>query len=279
MKVRLWGTRGSLATPGPETARYGGNPVCVEVRSGDGEHVLVLDAGTGVRNMGRTIPGTTRRVDVLLSHLHMDHIQGLGFFAPFYVPGLEVHVWGPPSPSESLRSRLGRYMSPPLFPVRLRDLPCRLTVHEVPCVNERIGPFSVDSSLVCHPGPTVGFRIAEEGRAVTYLPDHEPALGLRGPLLRGGWTTGTRLARETDLLIHDGQYTERQYASRVGWGHSTFARAVEFAELVEARQMVLFHHDPDHDDATLEGIVAQLLRDTSPSMPVCAGYEGQTFVL
>ena len=279
MRVRLWGTRGSLATPGPETARYGGNTVCVEVRASDGENVLVLDAGTGIRNLGRTIPGTARRVDVLLTHLHMDHIQGLGFFGPFYVPGLEVHVWGPPSPSESLRSRLGRYMSPPLFPVRLRDLPCRLTVHEVPTVDERIGPFTVTSALVCHPGPTVGFRIDEGGRSMTYLPDHEPGLGLDGPLRGNGWTTGTDLAHRADLLIHDGQYTRAQYDTRVGWGHSTFERAVEFAELVRAERMVLFHHDPDHDDVRIDAIVDQLLRDTSPSMPVHAGYEGEVFDL
>ncbi len=186
MRVKLWGTRGSLPTPGPDTSRFGGNTSCVEVRADD-DSLLVLDAGTGIRNLGRTIPGTCPRVDVLISHLHMDHIQGMGFFAPFYVPGLEVHIWGPASPAETLRARLGRYMSPPLFPVRLRDLPCNLTVHEVPGDEVlRIGPFEVRAELVCHPAPTVGYRITEGARSLAYLPDHEPRLGVRGPLLGNG---------------------------------------------------------------------------------------------
>jgi phosphoribosyl 1,2-cyclic phosphodiesterase len=278
VKVRLWGTRGSLPTPGPETAGFGGNTVAVEVRADD-ESVLVLDAGTGIRKLGRAIVGTTKRVDVLLSHLHMDHIQGLGFFAPLYVPDLEVHIWGPPSPSESLRSRLGRYMSPPLFPVRLRDLPCRLTVHEVPDGHVQLGAFAFDASLVCHPGPTVGYRITADGRSLTYLPDHEPALGVRGPLLAHGWTSGCALAEDSDLLIHDGQYTDAQYDERVGWGHSTFDRAVEFANLTRSRKLVIFHHDPDHDDVTLARLMNELLARTQPTMPVSAGYEGELFTL
>ena len=278
MRVKLWGTRGSLPTPGPDTSRFGGNTSCVEVRSDDNS-ILVLDAGTGIRNLGRTIPGTCSRVDVLISHLHMDHIQGMGFFAPFYVPGLEVHIWGPASPLETLRARLGRYMSPPLFPVRLRDLPCNLTVHEVPSGAIEIGPFTVESSLVCHPGPTVGYRIREGNRTLAYLPDHEPALGVRGPLLRDGWTSGVSLSRGVDLLIHDSQYTDAQYEARVGWGHTTFDRAVEFAELSRASRLALFHHDPDHDDATLASLVSSLVKTARPSMPISAGFEGEVFDL
>lgn len=278
MRVKLWGTRGSLPTPGPDTSRFGGNTSCVEVRADDNS-VLVLDAGTGIRNLGRTIPGTCSRVDVLISHLHMDHIQGMGFFAPFYVPGLEVHIWGPASPLETLRARLGRYMSPPLFPVRLRDLPCNLTVHEVPSGAMRIGPFTVEASLVCHPGPTVGYRISEGARSLAYLPDHEPALGVRGPLLGHGWTSGQDLAHDVDLLIHDAQYTNAQYDARVGWGHTTFERAVEFAELSRAERLVLFHHDPDHDDATLASLVSSLVKTSRASMPITAGFEGEVFDL
>jgi len=130
MQVTLWGTRGSLATPGPDTARYGGNTSCVAVRGREGG-VLVLDAGTGIRRMAATIDTSVRRVDVLLTHLHMDHIQGLGFFGPLYRPGLDVHIWGPASVQMGLQARLMRYLSPPLFPVALSELPCRLTLHEV----------------------------------------------------------------------------------------------------------------------------------------------------
>jgi phosphoribosyl 1,2-cyclic phosphodiesterase len=131
MRITLWGTRGSLASPVPETVRYGGNTACVEVRGADGT-LLVLDAGTGIRRLGASVGSDVRRVDILLTHLHMDHIQGLGFFKPLEQPGQEVHIWGPPSTTLDLRDRLARYLSPPLFPVRLRDLPCRLTLHHVP---------------------------------------------------------------------------------------------------------------------------------------------------
>src|SRR4249920_2264053 len=130
MNVTLWGTRGSLATPGAETARYGGNTSCVGV-IGDEGTVLVLDAGTGIRGLGKTIDASVRRVDILLTHLHMDHIQGLGFFAPLFRPDFEVHIWGPGSATADLRARLTRYMSPPLFPVRLPELPCGLHLHDL----------------------------------------------------------------------------------------------------------------------------------------------------
>ncbi|MGH9002901.1 MAG: MBL fold metallo-hydrolase, partial [Acidimicrobiia bacterium] len=128
MKLTVWGTRGSLPSPRPGTARYGGNTSCVQLEMADGSAV-VLDAGTGIRRLGASVRPDAGRVDVLLTHLHMDHIQGLGFFKPLDQPGQEVHIWGPPSTTLDLRARLSRYLSPPLFPVRLRDLPCRLTLH------------------------------------------------------------------------------------------------------------------------------------------------------
>jgi ribonuclease BN (tRNA processing enzyme) len=165
MQVTLWGTRGSLATPGPEMARYGGNTSCVGVVGREGT-LLVLDAGTGIRPLAATIPESMRRVDILLTHLHMDHIQGLGFFAPLYRPDVEVHIWGPGSATLRLQARLIRYLSPPLFPVSLSELPCKLTLHEVPFDDADIGESRVTSALVCHPGPTVGYRIADADEAV-----------------------------------------------------------------------------------------------------------------
>ena len=275
MRATLWGTRGSLPAPGPDTSRYGGNTSCVHVVADDGT-VLVLDAGSGIRGLGPRLLGAARRVDLLLPHLHMDHIQGLGFFAPLFVPGQEVHIWGPASTTVGLRVRLSRYLSPPLFPVRLRDLPCRLSVHEVPAGQVQIGSFTVESSLVCHPGPTVGYRITADGRTLTYLSDHEPGLGVRGPLLRHGWTSGHVLAHAADLLIHDGQYTDSEYVARVGWGHCTVGRAVEFADVTEAKKLVLFHHDPGHSDAFLDQVMLELAA-SSPPLPVVCGAEGVTF--
>ena len=161
MRATLWGTRGSLATPGPETSRYGGNTSCVGVRGREGT-VLVLDAGTGIRRLAATLDARVRRIDILLTHLHMDHIQGLGFFAPLYRPDVAVHIWGPASSKLTLRERLMRYLSPPLFPVCLRELPSEITLHEVPCGEVDIGEFRVSSTLVCHPGPTVGYRLPKQ---------------------------------------------------------------------------------------------------------------------
>ena len=142
MRVTLWGTRGSLATPGPETARYGGNTSCVGVRGREGT-VLVLDAGTGIRRLAATLDKSVRRVDIMLTHLHMDHIQGLGFFAPLYRSDVAVRIWGPVGSKLTLRERLMRYLSPPLFPVSLRELPSAITLHEVPCGDIDIGEFRV----------------------------------------------------------------------------------------------------------------------------------------
>jgi phosphoribosyl 1,2-cyclic phosphodiesterase len=278
MNVTLWGTRGSLATPGAETARYGGNTSCVGVIGRDGT-VLVLDAGTGIRGLGKTIAATVRRVDILLTHLHMDHIQGLGFFAPLFRADLEVHIWGPVSSHISLRERLMRYLSPPLFPVSLRELPCMITLHEVPCGNVAIGEFRVSSALVCHPGPTVGYRVADaQGAVLTYLPDHEPALGSTTfPSLPLAWISGGGLAAGADLLIHDSQYSAAEYLSHVGWGHSSFKDALAFATLSGAKHLVPFHHDPSHTDIDIDRLMKEAMAEITPACRVTTALEGATF--
>ena len=155
MRVTLLGARGSVAAPGPAMVRYGGNTSAVQIVSDDGS-MLILDAGTGIRKLSEKIPDHTRRIDILLTHLHMDHIQGLGFFQPLVRPNTDVHMWGPPSSTHLLGERLARYLSPPLFPVHFRDLPA-VFCHEVPENGFDIGPFSIRMSLVCHPDPTLGY--------------------------------------------------------------------------------------------------------------------------
>ena len=280
MKVTLWGTRGSLATPGPETARYGGNTSCVGVRGREGT-VLVLDGGTGIRRLGASLDPSVKRVHILLTHLHMDHIQGLGFFAPLYRPDVEVNIWGPVSSTLGLLERLMRYLSPPLFPVSLRELPCALTLHEVPCGEVDVGEFRVSSALVCHPGPTVGYRITDaQGSVLVYLPDHEPALGpLTFPSLPRAWTSGGSLAAEADLLIHDSQYGTHEYLTHVGWGHSSLRQSLDFATLSEVKHLVPFHHDPAHTDVDLDRLMAEAIAEARPAYRVTPGLEGTTFQL
>ncbi|MDX2167879.1 MAG: MBL fold metallo-hydrolase [Deltaproteobacteria bacterium] len=277
MKVRLWGTRGSVASPGPDTARYGGNTSCVEVRGPDGT-LLVLDAGTGIRPLGRALGTSVRRIHVLLSHFHMDHVQGLGFFAPLYDPDVETHLWGPGSTTLNLRGRLMRYLSPPLFPVHLRDLP-RLVLHDLPAGGFDIGEFHVRSDRVCHPGFTVGYRITARDTTLSYLSDHEPALGVPNFPLCANWTSGHALAEDADLLIHDAQYTLAEYERHVGWGHSAIEHAVAFAVQARARRLVTFHHDPAHDDDTVDRLTAAASRGLPPSLAVTAGAEGAVFEL
>ena len=278
MRVTFYGTRGSLATPGRATQRYGGNTSCVVVRGEDGS-AIVLDAGTGIRPAGRDLPRDLRRVDVLLTHLHMDHIQGLGFFGPLYNPAIEVHIWGPATATAALDARLGRYLSPPLFPVLLRDLPCRLQLHHVPCGEVEIGPFRVLAQSVCHPGPTVGYRLRESRAVLTYISDHEPALGARTFPAEPEWTSGWELARDADLLVHDAQYTREEYPSHVGWGHSSLHDALAFAALAGVRRLALFHHDPARDDDALTAAAAAALADVRPSFPVTVAAEGDSLEL
>jgi len=250
--VTLYGTRGSLPAPGKHTTRFGGNTSSVRVDNDEG-HVLLLDAGSGIAPAGRSLPEGTKRVDVLLTHLHLDHIQGLGFFQPLFTPDVEVHIWGPPSTTKTLRKRLARYLSPPLFPVRIVEVPAKLFCHDAWDDAWSIGAFDIEAHLVTHPGPTVGFRITHGGKTLAYLPDHEPQLGCR-TLPRKEWLSGFRVGEGADLLIHDAQYTGEEYRERVGWGHCTPELAVRFAETVDAKRLLFFHHDPERHDDALEQV-------------------------
>lgn len=275
MRICLWGTRGSIASAGPDTVAYGGNTACAEVEGRDGT-IVILDAGTGIRRVGDTYE-QPRRIDLLLTHLHMDHIQGLGFFAPFFRPDFEVHVWGPPSTTQDLRTRLTRYLSPPLFPVRLRDVAARLELHDVPIEPFQIGGLEVRGQIVIHPGQTVGYRISDGTATVAYIPDHEPALGANGELADPDWTSGHDLAAGVDLLIHDAQYTADEYDARVGWGHSRISDAVALARMAGAQRLVTFHHDPAHDDAALDAMVSGARAVAGDHLEVIPGREGATF--
>ena len=174
-----------------------------------------------------------------------------------------------------------RYLSPPLFPVSLRELPSAITLHEVPCGEVDIGEFRVSSALVCHPGPTVGYRVSDaRGSVLTYLPDHEPALGVSTfPTLPRAWTSGGSLAAGADLLIHDSQYNTHEYLGKVGWGHSSLKQTLDFGSLSEVKQLVPFHHDPSHTDADLDELMAEAIEEAKPAYRVSPGLEGATFEL
>jgi phosphoribosyl 1,2-cyclic phosphodiesterase len=253
MELSFWGVRGSLPSPGPDTVRYGGNTACVALRAAD-DHLLVFDAGSGIRLLGAQVDAAIRRIDVFVTHLHMDHIQGLGFFAPLFDPGIEVHLWGPRSATASFVTRMMRYLSAPLFPVHLWELPCKLEVRDVPFEEFRVGDVDVVADLVCHPGTTVGYRVSCGGRTVAYIPDHEPALcchAMPGPV---EWRSGEELSGGADILVHDAQYDDLDYAARVGWGHSTWEHTVAYAAAVGAKRLVPFHFDPTYSDDRIDAL-------------------------
>src|SRR5262249_36811851 len=212
MQARGGGSRGSLAAPGPDPVPHGGNTSCVEVRLESGR-TLVLDAGTGMRPLGVAIEhDPVDELHILLTHLHMDHLQGLGFFRPIFRSGADVHIWGPASPVQSLADRIALYLSPPLFPVRLQDIPAHVTFHDAPEEPVSIGSATMRAGKVTHQGPTVGYRIEENGRTLVYLPDHEPSIGGHLADEPSVWISGHAVAHDADVLFHDAQYRDDEYA-------------------------------------------------------------------
>ena len=251
MHVKVWGARGSVPSPGPETIRYGGNTSCLQVTLSDGT-IIALDAGTGIRGMGLALTEEAPRIHILLTHLHLDHIQGLVFFAPAFRPRSEIVVWGPAAAHDSLEDRIARYISAPLSAVEFRELPCEVSFREAPTTEWEIGPARVQAASVAHRGPTLGYRVSEGDVSLCYIPDHEPALG--GALQRDDldWVSGAELARDATLLVHDCQYTDGEYPDHVGWGHSRLSDALQFARRVAPERLMLFHHDPLHSDDFLD---------------------------
>lgn len=219
--------------------------------------LLVLDAGTAVRALSEIASGL-EQIDILVSHLHIDHVQGLPFFQPLLDPDVQVDIWGPISADMNLRERLGRYLSPPLFPVRIRDLP-NVWFHDVPPGEFEIGGFKVLADLVSHPGPTLGYRLEEDGGSICYIPDHEPALAGGAIGSDPEWMSGFQLAHGCQVLVHDSQYTDDEYTDRVGWGHTAHSHLLAFAAATDVERLVTFHHDPGHNDADLDAIHQDLI--------------------
>jgi len=251
--VRFWGVRGSIPSPGGRTARYGGNTACVEVRCGD--HLLIFDAGTGLRALGNSLVQTATSVnaDIFLSHCHIDHIVGLPFFAPLYLPATQLRIWaGNLMPEHALAQVARTVMSEPLFPsggtmfkgnIKFRDFHTGDMLEPHPGITLRTRSLN-------HPGRATGYRLEYGNRSIAYITDTEHRLGQLDPHVMA-------LADRVDLLIYDGNYTDEEFVARAGWGHSTWQEGVRIQAAAGAKQLAIFHHDPDHDDEFLDDVRAQ----------------------
>jgi phosphoribosyl 1,2-cyclic phosphodiesterase len=248
MNARIWGCRGSLATPGQRTVRYGGNTTCVEVRAASGA-VVILDAGTGIRDLGQKLAGErVRELDLLLTHLHLDHIEGLGFLAPLFDPECHVRIHGPRPDGGTLAEKIIGYLSPPYFPMPFEQLNATITFVEVERETWQLDGLEVSSVPVRHPGPTLAYRLTEGDRSFAFVPDNEPGLER---------DSGLEVAGDADLLFHDSQYTDEEYSTRIGWGHTSFSHLIRYLGDAAPARAVMVHHDPAHDDAQLDRLLEQ----------------------
>jgi len=261
MKVRFWGTRGSIATPGPATLRYGGNTSCIEVRTDDGA-VILIDCGTGAHPLGQKLVQEMKPCSghILISHTHWDHIQGLPFFAPLFEAGNEWHIYGPRGLGQSLQEVLAGQMEYAYFPVALNAFAATVHFHEVVEGGITIGGARISTQYLNHPALTVGYRIEADGASLVYASDHEPhsadAAGGCGECGEGGDADHVEFVRDADLLIHDAQYTAGEYPAKIGWGHSTIEYVTDVAIAGNVRHVALFHHDPARSDDALDQLIA-----------------------
>ena len=267
MFVRIWGARGSLPTPGPTTLRYGGNTLCVEVRCG--AHTLVLDGGSGLRAFGASLVGAALDADILLSHTHLDHVCGLPFFRPMFDPNSQLRfLGGHLAPPLGIETALLRAWQAPLMPDLQKEFRAQISFHDFrPGDRLDLRPgLHVDTIGLRHPGGSVGYRIEWAGASLCYITDteHPPD----GPDVDLASFVG-----KADAMIYDASYTEEEYAARVGWGHSTWQAGVALADAAGVGTLILFHHEPGHDDAMLDSIAQEVARVRPGSLVAAEGME------
>lgn len=296
--LRLWGVRGSIPVPGPSTVRYGGNTSCVEFRAGN--ELIVLDAGSGIRELGneleREFSADPIHTTLLSTHAHWDHIQGLPFFGPAYQEKNSMRLFGYKGVGGGFGAILNRQMAVPFFPVRLRDLPSEFSIHEMTDMEFDVGEVHVRAHSVNHPGNCVGYRLDVASGSAVFIPDHEPyEFGkLHAEECAHATPQEARkfAARERDKLVEfihgadilflDGQYADEEYQRHMGWGHGSITTALDLAADAKVGKLILFHHDPNHDDETIDQMLArarQLMRQRRSKVEVEAAREGTRFTL
>ena len=283
MQVQFWGTRGSIPKPGPTTIRYGGNTLCIEIRTARGT-LVIIDCGTGLHGLGlKLLSGGSRGLTghILISHTHWDHIQGVPFFAPFFVPGNTWDICGPKGLNQSLRETLAGQMQHTYFPVSPDQFGATLRYHDLVEGTFEIDDIKVTTQYLNHPALTLGYRLEADGAVIVYCCDHEPfsravAEGQAG--FSGLDQRHADFVEGADLLIHDAQYTAAEYPSKVGWGHSSMEFVVGLAQQANVKHVALAHHDPLRTDEALEGIVERLKTESAAKrsqLVISAAAEGK----
>ena len=287
-QVTFWGCRGSIPTPGPATARYGGNTPCVALEAENGKRLVILDAGTGIRVLGNELVRRAEdgvvSVDLLLSHTHWDHIQGLPFFAPIFGKGNAVRIWGAKQGDVDLEVILRQQMHPVVFPVPLDELAATRTVEHVTGAEFAIDGFAVRATRLRHPGNTLAYRLTPTagGPSMAYVTDNELGPGGDYGEPRAWRRDFERFLGGVDLLIHDAMFTPEELAHHHGWGHSSYDDAVTLAAAVGAQRLVLFHHSPERDDAGMDQVAeraAEVAEQAGATLDVIAATEGMELTL
>jgi len=254
MRIKFWGTRGTRPTPGRRTLRYGGNTTCIEVRDKH-DNLVIIDSGSGIAELGSTFsPTEPLLAHLLITHTHLDHIQGFPYFMPAFVPGTHLTIVGPSGSAKSLQAAFADQMDPAYFPVRLSHMPAEMEFIER---NEgetfEVGALRITPHLLMHPIPTFGYRIDEGSSRFTFATDNEFSMFAQQP--NGALKDLTAWCRNSGLLVHDAQYSPEEYKNHAGFGHSTFGDALTLAELAGANELAFFHHDPAHSDSDVDDLI------------------------
>jgi len=279
--LKFWGVRGSIPTPGPSTTRYGGNTSCLEIRNED--QLMILDAGSGLRNLGNTLMGLGGAVKahVFITHMHWDHIQGIPFFTPAYIPGNSITFLGADEPERSLKNIISGQMEPTYFPIELEDMGANLEFKNLSEDKYSIDDISFETLYVNHPGNSLGYKFKVNGKIIVYISDNEPFTPLENSseemLGEDGNQKIIDFVRDADILVHDAQYTESEYEAHRTWGHSPFTFTVDLAVQANVNQLILFHHDPLHSDEKVDEILTaarERAKHSGSNLKILAAQEG-----